>query len=396
MTLIKTNKNLSDILKISLLFFLMIYAFIPFETTTSSMAYKIHIFFMILIVLYALYMENFKIKINRLGIVTFFIIIIFILVTLLFNNVTFWPRAPIYIIAILFALIVASIIQKDSKFKYYFLSALQWLIGISILFLFLQILYFAITKDIILFHEMFFPFSEARIGTDKAFKDLFRMGGLYIEPGTYSNWMYCFLILYMLLIKKISSPFIIIGSISLILSYSTWGMIFGTFLLTLSLSNKLITSSWKIKSFIALIFLFLSYFYITNFSKTQAVNFATNKLTVGNASSDAKYKAYEAFFNNIENFLFIGQGFEPEIGRDIASFQDAGIILNLAVTFGILYTIVILLIFITSYLKYNKTIMFIASLPIFMGKLYFYDPVFWLIIFIVIFNGFNNAKKEIK
>jgi len=230
MKLLKLNKDLSDKFKILFLLILFLYAFIPFEGGGSQFVFIAHSFSLMLITLYALYANNFKIKMNRLGKISLFILLFFLILSILVSN---GGREYTMFLSIVFSFITASAIHYSANFKNYFLTALKWLIIISVTTLVLQLLIFMMTGTIIHFHEMIYPFSEGRIGTDRLFSDLYRFGGIYIEPGTYSNWMYLFLVMYMILSKKVFSPLVLIGSLSMILSYSVWGMVFGAFLFTI-------------------------------------------------------------------------------------------------------------------------------------------------------------------
>jgi hypothetical protein len=243
---------------------------------------------------------------------------------------------------------------------------------------------------------MVYPFSEARVGTDKLFEGLFRFGGLYIEPGTYSNWMYLFLVIYMILSRKIFTPLVLTGSLSMILSYSVWGMVFGAYLFTFAIMTKIKKTSWKSKIILLLSFLSFSYYSIITFSNSKAVNFAIYKLDVDseNTSTSGKIDFYKKYEAHLGDLLFIGEGYKPKIYEGIGSPQDTGIIVNLSVIFGIFFTCIILFIFIISFQKCCGWIMFFASLPIFISKIYFSDPTFWLLYFLVIYAGYSNFKKE--
>ena len=71
------------------------------------------------------------------------------------------------------------------------------------------------------------------------------MGGVYIEPGTYSNMMYVFLFLYFILKKEKIDLLVFAGSLSIILTYSAWGIIFGSYLMIILILGKLNKFSWK-------------------------------------------------------------------------------------------------------------------------------------------------------
>lgn len=381
-----------DNLIILLLFISFLYSFIHVEGGPGQFRFLMQSSFLMIITFLALYTSNFRINMNRLGKISLFLLFFFTILSILISNA---GREYTMIVSIIFSSITASVIHYNEKFKKNFLTALQSLIILSIGLLVLQLLIFKTTGNIIKFHEIFYPFSQGRIGVDKLFDDLYRFGGLYIEPGTYSNWLYLFLIIYIILSRKIFSPLVLIGSLSLILSFSVWGMIFGTYLFIISIMLKIKKASLKYKFLILLSFFSFAFYSITQFEDNSAVKFAIYKLDVdsGNTSTSAKVDFYKKYQSDLTKLLFIGEGYTPSIYKGIDSPQDTGFIINLSVIFGIFFTFIIFLIFFISLVKCCGWIMLFAFLPILTSKIYFSDPVFWLLFFLVIYSGFTNYKN---
>ena len=378
-------KNLPVILKTLLLFLGLLYALIPFET---SKAILIHSAALMFVIGYALYVGNFKIKINHLGRI---ILLMFTILTLMGLLISSEADGLIFTFAIVFGSITASMIHYNPKFRHLFFIAFKWLVIFSIAMLFLQTVILTITGKVLPIHEFIFPFSEARIGTYTNFEGLYRMGGLYIEPGTYANMMYLFLIIYLVISKNTFSPVLFIGAISIILSYSVWGMIFGSYLLIILIIAKLKKITWKIKLIILLILALTSFFsfnYISNYiDQSQAIQFASHKINVSHGSAESKMQAFHKYEETFGDFLIIGEGFYPEFNKGLSSVQDAGFLLNVSVVFGILFAICIFTLYIYLSLKYYTWVGAAASLPIFISKIFYYDAAFWLLFFLVIYGG---------
>lgn len=390
MKILTKNNSITLLLLISLL-----YAFIPVESGKGQFVFLLQSSFLILITLLSMYVSKFKIKMNRLGKISLFVLLFYTIFSIQISN---GGREYTMLVSILFSFITASAINYNENFRKYFLTALKGLIILSIIVLILQLLIFMVTGNIIHIHEMIYPFSEARIGTDKLFEDLYRFGGFYTEPGTYSNWLYLFLVIYMILSRKIFTPLILIGSLSMILSYSVWGMVFGAYLFTIAVMTKIKKSSWAFKFLLIVSFLSFSFYSVYKFEDSSAVQFALYKLDLNSANTSTSgkidfYKKYEA---NIIDLLLIGEGYKPKTYEGIGSPQDTGTIINLSVIFGILFTFIILFIFVISFQKCCGWIMLFASLPIFISKIYFSDPAFWLLYFLVVYGGYTNYKNSIK
>jgi len=385
-------RRLQDTLKIFIIFLGLLYALVPFETSNSKLTYAIHAAALLFIMIYALIVADFKVKINRLGRITLVILIFFNLVALL---ISYEKVGLIFAFSIIFSSITASIIYNDPKFRKQFLLALKWLIIFSISILFIQIIVLNISGSVVRIHEIIYPFSKARISVSEEFNNLYRMGGIYIEPGTYSNMVYMFLIIYLVISKNISKPILIVGAISIILSYSVWGMVFGSYLLILFIFAKIKSSSFKKKVLILFTILLTGFVSFSYLSKRPEINYAINKVNSDTNSVVYKEQVYLRYKNNFDSFLLIGEGFLPPFNIGLKSVQDSGFILNLSVVFGILFTILILIIYSVSILKCCDKAIFFASLPIFMGKFFYWDTSFWLLFFLVIYGGgsFINQIK---
>ena len=395
MIIFKSSINFSEPIKILMLIGLFLYAFIPFESHGSSLAFVLHMFSLSSITVFALYLGKFKLRMNKIGKVSVFIILFFTMYTI---EISSGIDAIRMLASLMFSFITASIINYNDKFKYFFLTSIKYLLIVSATALIIQILTFMLSGTILHIHEIIFPFSEARVGADQFFTELFRFGGIYIEPGTYSNWMYLFLMIYIVINKDISNLFFpIVIAISIIISYSAWGMLFGSYLLIILSLLKIKNASLKIKIFTVgslAILLYLLYFY---FIDSAAIDFAFSRLDTNpsNSSTGSKLLFFEKFKSQIQNFLLIGEGYSPSFYHGIGSPQDAGFILNLSVIFGVLFTSMILFLFCISLIKCCGWVVLFMVLPVFVSKIYFWDPLFWLLYFLVVYGGYSKNKGRV-
>ena len=381
-------------LKIFFLFISLLYCLLPFETNPVQLSILIRLIFAIIITFYALHVGNYTIRKNTLAGVLFTLLFILAFISFFLNTTSLY--FPIFVGSVIFAAITANMITNNHEFNKQFITAFQWLLIFSIAMLFLQKAIYASSGVILPLHEMFFPLSEARTPIQTTFSDIARLGGIYIEPGTYANFMYTFLIIYLLISKNISSPLLFIGAISLPFTFSVWGMVFGSYLLViLTISNLKRLSG--IKRVLALSFIFItSSFTVGYFLDSPAIELAIYKLDKNSESEalSSKTKAHDEFSENFQDYLLIGGGFKTDFCSSCESWQDSGIFLNLFVVFGIFSSIIIFIIYMTSWLSNGEWLGFIASLPIFVSKLFYFDFSFWLLVFLAIHLGSNKIRSR--
>jgi len=386
-----TVKNLLDKPKKLLLFIFLLYAIVPYETVSNPLlSYVFHLIFIVFVGIFALYTGNFKIKMNQFAKFTMFFLICFIAIN---SVVSYGLNEFLLFLSIVFGSIVASTIYNNRNFYNLFVSAFKWLIVFSISMLFLQLIVLDTTGKVLHIHEMFFPFSEARIGV---FGLLNRLGGVYLEPGTYSNWMHLFLVIYMVLSENINRPIFYIGAISMILTLSAYGVIIGIYLLMVLLLSKIKHSSLKKKFSTLLLLMIVSFFSIGYIGDSTAVKLVSAKMdSSSDGSANLRKQAYERYIENIEDYFIVGEGFSNKFGEGIASIQDAGLLLNMSVALGILFSIIFIMIYTYAFLKKNNMEILFASLPIFISKIYYYEFSFWLLFFLLILKNkqFLTYKK---
>ena len=383
----RNKTSYSDIGKILFIFICLLYGWVPFEAGSYDASFKIHLIFMLLLMIYAFYSNSFKL--SKYGML-FFIFFIFLSSILFF--VSYGRAIYSFIPAIAFASIVVPSIYNNTQFKYQFTQALFVLIVISIIMVFFQVIVYFTTGDLLLLHEFVFPFSKARIATELQFNNLTRMGGMYIEPGTYSNYMFILLTIYMVLKKRINYLLLFFSAISIIITNSVWGMVFGSYLIIIIFFMKLVQTSW-VNRIILLFFIFVFSFYSIgslekSFKNNTAVEYAIVKLerNGGKESTAPKKRAYIKYAQTFDQFLILGEGFAPKFKKGIDALQDAGLLLNFSVVFGIICTIVFLLIYFVLLVKLTNYVILLISLPIFMSKLFYWDPSIWLLFFMLIYE----------
>ena len=382
-------KNISYLPQKFFLFICLLYGLIPTEGAPYITDQQFHWIFLLLIIIYTLYINSFKI--NIYGVIFF---MLFVLFAGLNSFITMGHDIVLFSQAVLFAAVIAPTVYTNDIFRNQFLIALRWLLILSLSMFYLQFTIYHVTGNLLLVHEFFFPFSHARLGSEgDIYDNIVRMGGMYIEPGTYSNFIYVYMLIYMVITKNLKDPLLYFIAVSIILTYSAWGMMVASYFLIILIFSNLKQFSLIKRILLFLIIFFLGFSSIKYFENTPAVNFLYDKLHATNGSTGHKKDAYKEFYRRSDNLIFTGEGFQPTFKHKITSLQDSGILLNFAIIFGALFALLIFVVFIISLLKATNIMITLISLPVFFDKMYYWDGAFMLLFFIVLYQGLFYKKR---
>ncbi len=380
---------------VSILFILgaFMYGFVPYGMETPVQSHNASMASLSVIILYVILTKKYRSKYN------IFIILILLFIAYLIvvgSMMSVGKMSILFVFSIMFAQIVANAIHYSDDFKTRFLAALKLLILLSIFLLLLQLIGKIITGQVMNIHNFFYPLSESRVTGLTGLGDVYRIGAMHGEPGTFANITYILLILYMVLSKKNTSLVLFVGALSIVISGSLWGIMFGMYMLVILLIAKLLKTKDISVTKIFFLYIFIisiSSVGIYNFLQSSEFNYAKVKLSSNTQSVRVKDMAYDKYKKSYDDFMFVGQGFTPEFNTGIPSVQDAGLLLNMTVVFGILPTIFLMIIFLISLLRCCSWVELFAFLPILVSKIYYIDRIFWLLFFLVIYGTYKSTRK---
>ncbi len=370
----------------------LLYGFIPYEVGgNSSLSLLLRLIVIITLTVYLFFLSKLYKKTNI--IVLLFIISFY---SLLSSMVSASLYLFVFLTSILSGFVIANILRYNSYIRKRFIFSLKCLIFLSVLMLFLQIFYFTRHYYVLKLHEFFYPFSHARFEVVD-YLELVRLGGLYIEPGTYSNYMYIFLIIYVFMDKKHNILLVFFAIISIIASMSAWGILCGFYFLIIYSLKILIGASMIKKILVIPILIPVVVYGIINFnvediSESPTFIFIQNKLKMKTPSGYSKVMVFKRFKENISNYIFLGDGFASQVNSDIDSPQDAGFLVNFAIVFGIIFTFFMLILYSYSLIKLKEWFILVASFPILISKIFYWGFSFWLLFFLVVY-GKRKVKK---
>jgi len=367
------------------LLLLALYSFLPYETASGGLALQIRCGVAVIFTLYIL--GSTRIGIDRpsfvLGLLAFFAAAFAALVS--FNG-----RLFLALISIVLAAVASSAVDRNPSFRASLSRALEWLLALSSIALLLQVAVWHGTGELLRIHEVFFPLSEARIDDRGEFA---RLGGLYIEPGTFANWSVLILLMYRMISDFPNPTLSLLVGVAMIASISVWGAAAGLVILMVSapsaLRGKPLVSSLLIGLGGAAVALIVA--------NSNVLAFFEAKSGLESESGYSKVVAVNEFMRTFEDIILLGKGFAPDFCLGCAAPQDAGVFIGVSVTFGVAFAV---LIFLALYLGVFQRLGFagvLIALFVPISKVFYWDFVLWILIFLAwrksIFSSFFQIPR---
>lgn len=352
-----------------LLFFLLIYTFIPFETAAEGLALQIRS--VAAVVLTAYVVLRAKWRIDR---VTFAIILLALCMVFLASIVSMSGRVLIQVISIFLAAVISCATRDDVKFRINFVRALELLLAVSSLALLVQVAIWQMTGEILRIHEIVFPLSEARV-EDHGF--VARMGGMFIEPGTFANWTCLFVVAYRFLVDRPKYWLILLVGGAMVASVSAWGMVVGLTILMVSAAGALRMSPLYGISLVAGAGLALPLLL-----NSDVLDFLEKKSELESESGDSKVIAVSEFLRIFDDIFVLGQGFAPDFCQACLAPQDAGVFIGFSVVFGVVFAGIVFGCFYWGvFRKLGISGLFISAFVV-LSKVFYWDFILWVLFFL--------------
>lgn len=365
--------------KILVITILLVYSLIPFEGDDQTLTLAIRCTSAALIICGML---KWRFSVKKFYIPYLIVVIGFVVISAL---ISFSFKLVVILVALSFGIVWSQTMVLHNKYVNVYSSAIAVLIYISIGCLFVQLLMYRVGGQIIGFHEIVFPMSISRTEDHGMFA---RLGGMYVEPGTYANWVYA---LYVLLILSTKRQYLMTGllvGISLVMTVSVWGIGVGVAMaiISLFLTDRI---SWVWKFVVGILLISIMSYYLSG----EIGDYALQKLRFESDSGMSKIVALEEFEGIWKNILFFGKGFDPNFCVSCLAPQDAGLYISISVIFGILFaSLFFLVIFFTAY-KTGGLLLLALMVPLSLSKIFYWDFLLWMIAFMLIAN-FHNKKAQ--
>jgi hypothetical protein len=286
--------------------------------------------------------------------------------------------------AVVFAATLSAAAMQNILFRKSLSTAVLALIVCSVASLFLQIGIYLFSGVALDFHKMLYPFSDARIAESFG---LVRFTGLYIEPGTYSNWLYLLLLIYLVLSSNKKPYVIYLVAGSMIATFSAWGA--GVAILLV-----LVTTVRSLRQVVLLI-IFVSVFLqlVPTGSLYGALDIFEHKTALDRVDAGAKIEAYEEFQRIVGDIAVIGNGFASKFCEDCFSPQDAGFAINLAVVMGATFCVGVFGYYFSRLFLARDFGLAALSLPLLFTKAFYWEFAVWLLFFLVVSRPKKSSAK---
>ena len=279
------------------------------------------------------------------------------------------------------ALIIQVTMQQSLSYRKTFLKALEIIIIFWISTYLFQLIIYLSTDNVLDIHKMFAPYSEQR--SELVTGELVRLGGVHIEPGTYSNWLYGLLLIRSLYSGKIFDRVTFFSLVTIPLTLSFWGVISTLFFIGSYVVSKKLLNFKKIFFifFIVIIALGLSiqlnvYDKFVSYIEARSTINRTDKLD----STNIKIFALESFAKNIDEYIIFGKNYDYYYYGRFYSEQDTGIFLNTIVKVGGVWTVIMFSLIFQGVYRILGISGVLFAIPLIIAKWFYWDHIFWLVL----------------
>lgn len=350
------------------LWVLAVYAFLPTESETSTFPMIVRTFAACLIMLTALISVlelRFQFSIPLVFLIFYFTVLAVI---------SFSFRYFVVLVVVSSAFVWAVAFYQSQYFRRATVLALNLLLYFSIGFLLLQFVEYYLFGRLFDYHNLLFPWSEARL---PLWSSLARVGGVYLEPGSYANWMYVFLLLRLFLDRSVNFTLVPLVAFTMAFSMSAWGVLVGAFVLFVYSFGRLD------RAFVFYLICGLIGIYVAGslLQTGDILAFMEAKLFYS-GSRDVRDSAFQEFISTFPEWIVFGLGFGKVFCVDCSSPQDAGVLISLIVVYGAPLALFALgAIFVFAY-RQGGWHLAVLALPLITTKIFYWEPVFWFIFMI--------------
>lgn len=314
-------------------------------------------------------------------------LVLLVLFTLIFHIIVIRPVPPQFVLLVSANLALA-IVLYEVRFKYRkeFEAAVACLLVINTLAITIQVvLFYFVTHAILDVHHMVFG-TESRVAED--FLNIARFTGIHVEPGTYTNYVSCLLLIYVFSsdISKRVMWISVVSMFSILMTHSASSMFFVAVMLLL------LGWLWRARITLLQVLLVLGaivfYVYASNFLEHLTTRFGGD-----DGSMSLKVLGINTYLRTSVEEKLIGLGFGDD-PCTACHYQDVGVILNLVSRGGIIVAMSVSLLFLRA-VKLHGIILAILlfSIPAYFIMSFYEAPV-WLFILFATSSAKLLVKRE--
>lgn len=273
-------------------------------------------------------------------------------------------------------------------------KALRIVIWTHIGFFLLQFLWYIFTFQFIDFLEPFTGESQRALGGsyEVALLPVFlRATGLFNEPGTYSTWMIVLLLLFREHARRLGEQgkdryLEIVGVGTVLLSFSTFGMIFSSLYILMLLTER----KFNVKTIVVVLILVSPLAFV-------AFEYLGQRMQLGSESSGLgfRFEALTVYAAGVSaNALIMGLGMFTDFftrADPLLVYMDVGLWFVIFISVGIIGTILILAYFIVSVPR--NIVAIVLLIVVMLSKLPLTNPLTWVVFSYYIWAGMRISDE---
>lgn len=270
----------------------------------------------------------------------------------------------------------------------------------NVLGLLLAIIIFLVSGKIVDLHGLIFPFSASRAGV---MLNQVRLSGFQIEPGNYSNIVYVLVLIRCLLRRRITNFLDLFAMLSTVLTLAAWAVVgvavyLVCFVIEFSVFNPRIPKIMRLAIFLfSLSVLALSIPLIApQLFGSEYVQYFGDRFSVDEGKGSGYYKeqAFAAWSEYFGPEMFFGSPLTETFCDYCLSTQDIGLVFNILFYIGIIPSSILLFVCVMNLLRSFGISFIILFTPFLVTKFFFYDPMVWLVLGVIVFEERRHRDFE--
>lgn len=378
---------------IAVLFFAILTMYSLFPSESSQERFTIIFRLGVLATLALVFVARYSVTYSALKVVL--VPLFLVVLSLSVSNFPFYPSRTLNVLAtVMFSALIASVLVLAEARKL-FVSALDFLLIFSALAVLLQIGVVLLGGGLIEAHQFFFPWSESR-SAELVRYGITRVSGLHTEPGTHSAYTVGLLIVRGLCGRPLFDRVGWLAMVSVLVTLSFWGVMA---FLGYALAYTFMAGSVSLRGRFYVLGCIGGFLLLGGVATVLDMEIIHNiqgyfavRAQLDDGSGGAKVSAWDAGSRLLAEVAFIGLPFGSDYCGGCRSPQDAGIILNVTVYFGLLFAIIFGAIYLTALYRGGGMAALSFGSVFFLGKFFYYDPIVWLIFFLSVVAVFNGPS----
>lgn len=323
------------------------------------------------------------------------VIFLFVFAVVLANVPSFPPRVVNLVGTIVLAALVVTFIA-DAEGERFFRDVISLLLFLSAAAVFFQVIYYFISGDIVDIHQFFFPWGGSRSGELEKF-GIARLSGMHTEPGTHSVYTFGLIVLRVFLGGRLFDRVSWISVVSIALTLSAWGVgvVFLYFLSYLFYAVRV--GKWLrelIGGFCLVVFcLVLFFMFAPQYLADNIFEYFQFRSQLSDGSGNSKIIAWHMGLVRLNEVAFVGIPVVLDYCDGCLSPQDAGLILNFSLYFGLFSGFVFFGVYLFGVFRAGGVAFALFGLPFLFSKFFYFDPIVWVVFFAAFFSIFKTAAK---